>query len=245
MSKNKSYLGLAAVVAALAAAVTFMVLYFTSLDIATILFIGLGIASSAAAIVSINGENIGSVVGFVTLLLMMFVVGPYLLPERSVFIFVTNATTIVVEPQLIPLILLCVIALAVVVASIGGNVYRFALWLITIALTMSWFVYQDAIARILISALIAIIVFSPIEDLAKTSVSRKMLFTAIPIAAVYDKAVVIDLSSVNIYFAYLLPLLTFIALDPTNRINKTYRGLTGLVVLFVVFIQILSFVISL
>jgi len=238
---GKSSLGLAAAVAGLAAAAAFILLaMFTELDFPTILFISLGIASSAGAIVAVDrGESIGTVTGFATLLLLLFFVAPYL-PTRSAIIFVTSAATIVLEPMMIPLILIGIIAIVAVIHYIGGDVYRFALWLLTIALTLAWFTYTDPIARILISAIIAIVVFRPLESLSSKA-TKFFAVTPVPVAMMFDKAVVIDLTNVNIYIAYLLPLLTFVALDPTNRINKQYRGLASIITLFVVFIQIVSF----
>jgi hypothetical protein len=243
---GKNSLGLASVVAGLTAAIAFIVLaIYTTLDFATILFIALGLAGSAGAIVSIDkGSSVGEIAGFVTLLLILFFVAPYL-PEKVAFVFATLSATIALDAAMIPLLLMGIIAIVALIAYIGGNVYRFSLWLLTLALTLVWFAY-DAIARILISAIIAIIVFIPNESLKQSLMSKKGLLAAAvaPIAG-FDKTVVIDLTSVNIYVAYVLPFLTFIALDPTNRINARYRGLASVVVLFMIFIQLLSYMFQL
>jgi len=235
--KNK-HLGSAAVASCIAAAATFILLtMFTNLDFSTILFISLGLASSAGAIVAVDrGDSIGTVVGFSTLLLLLFFVAPYL--PKTAIIFVTSTATIILEPMMIPLLLLGLVAIVAVIHYIGGNVYRFALWILTIALTFAWFVYIDPIARILMSAIIAVIVFTPLESLGSKAAK---FFAVTPVALMFDKAVVIDLTNVNVYIAYLLPFLTFIALDPTDRILPSYRGLASIVTLFVVFIQIISF----
>jgi hypothetical protein len=243
---GKNSLGLAGVAAGITAAVAFIVLaIYTTLDFATILFIGLGLASSVGAIVAIEkGGSVGEIAGFVTLLLMLFFVAPHL-PERVAFVFATPSATIALDAATIPIFMMAIIAIIAVVAYIGGNVYRFSLWLLTLALTFAWFVYSDAIARILISAIIAIIVFIPIESLKPSLMSKKGLLAAAAPIAGFDKTVVIDLTSVNIYVAYALPFLTFIALDPTNRINVRYRGLASVVVLFMIFIQLLSYMFQL
>jgi hypothetical protein len=248
MGKNNNSLGLASVVAGLTAALAFIVLaIYTTLDFATILFITLGLAGSAGAIVSIEkGSGVGEIAGFVTLLLMLFFVSPYL-PERAAFVFATPSATIALDAAMIPLLLMGIIAIVALIAYIGGNVYRFSLWLLTLALTLAWFTYSDAIARILISAIIAIIVFIPIESLRPSLRLRTkgLLAAAVAPIAGFDKTVIIDLTSVNIYVAYALPFLTFIALDPTNKINDRYRGLASVVVLFMIFIQLLSYMFQL
>jgi hypothetical protein len=234
-------LGRVALVSAITAAVTFLALYMFAppLDIATILFISMGVAASVGAIMEIDrGESIGTVVGFSTVLLMLFLVAPYL-PERAAIVFNMSSMQIAIEQVTLPLILLGIIGVMAIVKSVGGSVVRMSMWLLILVLTLAWFAYEEIIARILISALIAVIVFTPFEQGRVT----RALFAAVPVAA-YDKAIVIDLAEVNVYIAYVLPLVAFIALDPLNKVPRQWRQLASVVVLLMVFIHMLSLVIG-
>jgi len=234
-------LGRAALVSAIVAAVTFLALYMfvPQLELATILFISMGIAASAGAIIEIDrGESIGTVVGFSTVLIMLFLVAPYL-PERTAFVFNMNSMQIVVEQVTIPLILLGIVGVLAIVKSVGGSVVRMSMWLLILMLTLAWLAYEEIIAKILISALIAVIVFTPFEQ----GRASRTLLAAVPVAA-YDKAIVVDLTGINVYIAYMLPLVAFVALDPLNRVPKQWRQLASVVVLLMVFIHMLSLAID-
>ena len=230
------------VLSAVAAALSFILLYLlTPIDLATMLFISLGVASSVGAITAMDrGESIGEVVGFAVLLLLLLFSG-WLLPSRSAIVFALPSNQVVViDAWSLPLILLGIVVLFALVKYLGGNTARFGLWIISVALTLAYFTYSDAVTRILIAATQALIVFLPVAQGQKTG-----LLAVAPITlAGYDKVLAIDLSSVNVYAACLIPVLAFVALDPLNRINRVYRSLAALVVLMIVFLQVLSVVLK-
>jgi hypothetical protein len=212
------------------------------LDIATILFISLGLASSVGAITAIDrGESIGEVVGFAVLLLLLFFSG-WLLPSKSAIVFALPGNQVVViDVWVTPLLLIGIVVLFALVKYFGGDVARFGLWTIVAALALAYYAIPDVAARILIAATQALIVFLPQEA---TKTSRLYAVTAIPALAAYDKTITIDLSNVNVYAAYLIPILALIALDPFNKVPKSYRSLAALVVLMIVFLQVVSMVIT-
>ena len=231
------------VLSAVAAALSFILLYLlTPIDLATMLFISLGVASSVGAITAMDrGESIGEVVGFAVLLLLLLFSG-WLLPSRSAIVFALPSNQVVViDAWSLPLILLGIVVLFALVKYLGGNTARFGLWIISVALTLAYFTYSDAVTRILIAATQALIVFLPV---AQGHEKTRLLAVAPITLAGYDKVLAIDLSSVNVYAACLIPVLAFVALDPLNRINRVYRSLAALVVLMIVFLQVLSVVLK-
>jgi len=238
-------LGKAAALSAIAAGLSFILLYLLapSLDIGTMLFISLGLASSVGAIAAMDrGEDIGEVVGFAVLLLLLFFSG-WLLPSKSAIVFALPSNQVVViDVWVLPLLLIGVVVLFALVKYFGGDVARFGLWLLTAVLTLAYFAIPDVTARILIAAVEALIVFLPATHEHKPS-ARLFAAAAIP-AIAYDKVLTIDLTEVNVYAAYLIPVLTFVALDPFNKINRTYRSLAALIVLMIVFLQVLSMVLK-
>jgi hypothetical protein len=241
MVRRGSGLGRAAAAAAVAAVASFALLYLlTDLDIATILFIGLGLASSVGAVVAIDkGESIGQISGFAALLLMLFVFGQYL-PRSAVVFALPSSQAVVIDVWTLPLIMLGVVLMFAIVKYVGGDVSRFGLWLISVALTLAYFTYSDVVARTLIAAIQALIVFLPVAQ----GYEKARLLAAAPVVAGYDKVLVVDLSNVNVYAAYLIPVLTFVALDPFNKVNRAYRSLAALIVLMLVFLQVLGVVLK-
>lgn len=234
-------LGKVVVLSAAAAALSFVLLYLLApgLDIGTVLFISLGIASSVGAITAVDrGGSIGEVVGFSVLLMLLFLFG-YLMPSRSAIVLaVPSNQVVVVDVWTLPLLLIGVVVLFALVKYIGGDVTRFGLWLLSVALTLAYFAVPG-VGRILIAAVEALIVFLPAARV-EAGVPRLYAAAAIPALATYDKVLAIDLTGVNVYAAYLMPVLTFVALDPFNKISRGYRSLAALIVLMIVFLQVLS-----
>jgi hypothetical protein len=230
------------VLSAVAAGLSFILLYLLapSIDIATILFISLGMASSVGAITAIKGESIGNVIGFAVLLLLLLFSG-WFLPARTAIVFALSNQAVVIDVWTLPLLMLGVILMFAIVKYVGGDITRFGLWIMSVALTLAYFTYSDVTARILIAATQAIIVFLP----AAQGYEKTRLLAAAPIALTgYDKVLAIDLSNVNVYAAYLIPVLAFVALDPLNKVPRNYRMLAAVVVMFIVFLQMMGVVIS-
>jgi hypothetical protein len=241
---KESGLGKVVALSGIAAAASFILLYLlTPLSAATILFISLGLASSVGAIVSMNekGEAIGEVVGFTVLLLLLFFSGWFLPPKSAIVFVLPNNQAIVVDVWTLPLMFMGLVVLFALVKYLGGDLARFGLWTLTAALTIAYFAIPDTTARILIAATEALIVFLPATQEVKPSSFYAV--APLPALAAYDKTITIDLTGINMYAAFLIPVLAFVALDPFNKISKSYRGLASLIVLMIVFLQILSMVI--
>jgi hypothetical protein len=239
-------LGRAAALSAIAAGLSFILLYLLapSLDIGTMLFISLGLASSVGAITAMDrGGDVGEVVGFAVLLLLLFFSG-WLLPSRSAIVFALPSNQVVViDVWVLPLLLIGIVVLFALVKYFGGDVARFGLWLLTAVLTLAYFAIPDVTAKILIAAVEALIVFLPATHEYKPS-AKLFAVAAAPALAAYDKVLAIDLTEVNVYAAYLIPVLAFVALDPFNKVNRTYRSLAALIVLMIVFLQVLGVVLK-
>ena len=243
---KESGLGKAIALSGIAAALSFILLYMLvpGLDMGTVLFISLGLASSVGAIVAMDrGESIGEVVGFVVLLLLLFFSG-WLLPSRSAIVFaLPNNQAVVVDVWTLPLLFLGLVALFGLVKYLGGDLARFGLWILTVALTLAYFAVADVTARILIAAMQALIVFLPATQEHKPS-AKLYAVAPLPVLTAYDKTITIDLTGVNVYATYLMPVLAFVALDPFNKVPKNYRSLAALVVLMIVFLQVVSMVMA-
>jgi hypothetical protein len=237
-------LGKVVALSGIAAALSFILLHLlTPMDIATALFISLGLASSVGAIIAMDrGEAVGEVVGFAVLLLLAFISG-WFLPSKSAIVFVLPSDqAIIIDTWTLPLIFLGLVVLFGLVKYLGGDMTRFGLWVLTVALTIAYFATSDVTARILIAATQALIVFLPAtQEASKTSKLYAVL--ALPVLTGYDKTITIDLTGINVYAAFLIPVLALVALDPFDKVPKNYRGLAALIVLMIVFLQVVSMVI--
>jgi hypothetical protein len=235
-------LGKVVALSGIAAAASFILLYLLvpGLDMGTVLFVSLGLASSVGAIVAMDkGEDIGEVVGFAVLLLILFF-GGWLLPSRTAVVFaLPNNQLVVLDVWTLPLVFLGLVALFGIVKYLGGDLARFGLWIIVVALTLAYYQVADVTARILIAAMQAMILFIPVTR-EETKVLGLHAAAAIPALAAYDRVLTIDLTQVNVYAALLVPVLAFIALDPFRKIPSNYRALAAIVVLMLVFLQVIS-----
>jgi hypothetical protein len=149
---------------------------------------------------------------------------------------------VVVDVWFLPLLFLGLITLFALVKYLGGDLTRFGLWIIVVALSLAYYAIPDVTARILIAAAQALVVFLPAHGEAEAKTSRLYAVAAIPALAAYDRALVIDLTQVNAYAALMTPVLALIALDPFGIVPKNYRSLAAVVILMIVFLQIVSLV---
>jgi hypothetical protein len=243
---KESGLGKVIALSGVAAAFSFILLYMLvpNLDMGTILFISLGLASSVGAIVAMErGAAVGEVVGFVVLMLMLFFGGWFLPSKSAIVLALPGNQVVVIDVLVLPLLFLGLVALFGLIKYLGGDLARFGLWIISVALTLAYFAVTDVTARILIAAVEALIVFLPATQEHKPS-AKLYTVAALPVLTGYDKIIAIDLMNVNVYAAMVIPVLTFVALDPFNKINRTYRSLAALIVLMILFLQIVSLVMA-
>lgn len=232
-------LGLLILASSLAAIVTMLVMTNVGFSLHEAFYVAFTMGSTVAAIIAMTQRevNIGTVAAFAALILVLAFLSPYL-GFSSAIVFKTAMGEVVILTEYIPWIALGIVAFFVVMAFMGANVTRLGLWSLGTLLTLLFYSVTDTMARILISTMVALIVAIPLLQ-EKPRESALLAAAVVPIGA--RKAVVIDLTSVNVYAMALMPLLMFVALDPFNVIRRRiYRDLAAVLVLFVVFLQVLD-----
>jgi len=209
-------------------------------------YIAFTVGSAAAAAVALTQReaNYGVVASAAALLLLLAIAGPYL-GLQSILVFKGQTYTFELPIEYIPWIMLGFVAIFGVGYAVGADVGRLGLWVLGSMLSIFWFAVTDVTSQVILACLVGIISAVPLLKAERPSPAS---FLAVaPVAMVSPAArteITFDLSQVNYFGMLLAPVLLFVALDPFRVIeNRTVRELSSVVMLFLVFIQLLSAVI--
>jgi len=225
--------------AVLAAVITmFALIYALGLEPIEAFYLSFTIGSATAAAVALSEReaNIGTVASAISLLLLLALAGPYL-GLHAVFVFKTQTTTISIPIEIIPWIMMGVVAIFAVGYAVGANVGRLGLWTLGTVLSLFWFTVSDVTGQVLLACIVGVIAAVPLLTTQSRPSTPLFMVAMLPVAR---NEITFDLSQVNYLGMLLSPILLFVALDPFNAFSKVVRELGSVVTLFLVFLQVLS-----
>jgi len=230
---------------AVGAILTFLALiYVLGLDKIDAFYIAFTLASTISAIVAMSEKEIsvGTVAGFVALILLLGLVGPYIC-LKTVIVMRISGYVVSIPTEYIPYISLGVVGLFVAGVVLGADIGRLGLFVLGCILYLSTFVVGDAYIKVLIMSIIGLIAGIPL-----VKPQKEVKFLALMSLAVADRrAIIIDLSAIQTAGVLILPVLLFIALDPFNIIKGrgegTIEGLASISVLTIVLLQMISVIV--
>jgi len=199
----------------------------------------IGSATAAAVALSEREANFGVVASAAALLILLAIAGPYL-GLSAVLVFKGQTYTIELPVEYIPWIMIGFIGVFAIGYAVGANVGKLGLWVLGSIISMFWFAVTDVTSQVILACIVAVIAAVPLMRGQKPATGL-LAAAALPAART---EVTFDLSQVNYFGMLFMPIMLFIAIDPFDVIkNKTVKDLASIVVLFLVFIQLLSAVI--
>ncbi|MCC6057562.1 MAG: hypothetical protein LM568_01410 [Desulfurococcaceae archaeon] len=202
------------------------------------MYIALTIATAAASAIALSEReaNLGVVAAFAAISIvasLLKFVFPGLVSTSAILVKLPNAD-IYIPTDLLPYLALALVGLLGVAKAMGWSVGRTMLVILGLASWLAYYMVPDQAAKLFALTLISIIAAIPLvseEKREEKGLSRLLSVAPIPIIAT------IDLTAVN-YAGLLVPLLLFIAVDPTTRIKSIARDLAAICILSLVLLMV-------
>lgn len=193
-----------------------------------------GITVGAIVAVSERERAITGVLAFSTLLIALAVLPSITGVPSSTLVIATPTAQIEIPTSMIPWLCLGLIAFMAVSVAVGANPGSMSLWLLSVVLVVLYYVLTDPLLKLFSIILVAVIASYPMLS------TRYSLLVPIALGskgATYQ----INLAEINPYAVLLLPILTFITLDPFNAIKKrVYKDIAAVISVFVVLLHVID-----
>mgnify|MGYP000209180548 CR=1 FL=1 len=238
---NGVSLGKTIAISALAAVLTLLgLVYGLNMEPIDAFYISFTIGSATAAAVALSQReaNLGVVASAAALLILLAVAGPYL-GLQSILVFRTQTTVVEIPAEMIPWIMVGFVAIFAVGYAMGASVGRLALWCLGSMLSMFWFAVTDVASQVILACIVAVIAAVPLLKQEPRARYTGLLAAAILPAARTE--ITFDFTQINYFGMLFTPVVLFVALDPFDVIrNRLAREIASVIVLFLVFLQVLS-----
>jgi len=224
---------------AIVAIVAFVSLWYLGFATGEAFYLAFTIGTVAAAIgaASEKEQAIGELGAFAALIIAMGVMSQYFAPSTTEIIL-PNGMEIEIPMSTVPWIGLGLLGFYVVGIYMGADPKRLGLWLLSIVLLPIWLT-TEGVLRLLFTVIFALIGAYPLLSAAPAGGG---MLAVLPIMAVEQKTLQIEVQYINTAYLFLLPILLFFALDPFKVIrNKLVSDLAGVITIFLAFIDIINY----
>lgn len=206
------------------------------LGLADSMFIALTIATAAASAIALSEReaNLGVVAAFAAISIVASLLRFTGFVSTSAILVKLPNADIYIPTDLLPYLALALVGLLGVARALDWSVGRTMLVILGLASWLAYYMVPDRAAKLFTLTLISIIAAIPLvseEKREEKGLSRLLSVAPIPIIAT------IDLTAVN-YAGLLVPLLLFIAVDPTTRIKSIARDLAAICILSLVLLMV-------
>jgi len=195
------------------------------------MYIALTIATATASAIALSEReaNLGVVAAFVAISIVasLFKFTGFV-STSAILVKLPNAD-IYIPTDLLPYLALAFVGLLGVARALGWSVGRTMLVILGLVSWLAYYMIPEQTARLFSLTLISIIAAIPLVSEEKGS--RLLSVAPIPIIAT------IDLTAVN-YAGLLVPVLLFVAVDPTKRIKSMARDLAAICILSLVLLMV-------
>jgi hypothetical protein len=205
------------------------------LGLADSMFIALTIATAAASAIALSEReaNLGVVAAFVAIAVVASLLKFIGFVSTSAILVKLPNADIYIPTDLLPYLALALVGLLGVARALNWSIGRTMLVILGMASWLAYYIVPDQTAKLFSLTLISIISAIPLvsEEKVEKEGSRLLSVAPIPIVAT------IDLTAVN-YAGLLVPVLLFIAVDPTKRIKSIARDLAAICILSLVLLMV-------
>jgi len=227
----------------LAGIIAFAVLYYVGFSIGEAFYLGFTFASTVGAVVAISEkeQSLLEVTAFGALLLVLAIL-PYLSGiAPSTLTIITPTAQITIPTNTIPWICLGLIGFMAVSVAVGANPGSMGLWVLSVILVILYYVITDPITKLFSIIMVAIIATYPMLRTIPTGGKYAYGLLGLGLLPVSKTEFVINLSTINPYAVLLLPILTFVSLDPFNAIkNRIVKDIGAVLATFVVLLHVID-----
>lgn len=216
----------------------FLVMYFVvGFGAADAFYLSLSFATAVSAAVAATEKeaNLGVVAGFAGICIASLLVHYLGFVKVGGILVRLPSFTVVVPTSLVPILAVGFAGLIAAALALGWDSFRFVVYLCGVAAWIAYVVSPEAVVRLTAVTVVALVTSIPFvfED-RSDRVARFMSVAPIPIIAAVDLSGVVDVANLFI------PILMFLAVDPTRRLGSTARGLAAICVLTVVLLVIVD-----
>jgi len=193
-----------------------------------------GITVGAIVAITERERAITGVLAFGTLLLALAVL-PHITGVPSTTLVVTTPTAqIEIPTSMIPWVCLGLIAFMAVSVAVGASPGSMSLWILSIVLVLLYYVLTDPLLKLFSIILVGVIASYPLLS------TRYSLLVPVALGS-KGTTYQINIAEINPYAVLLLPILTFITLDPFNAIKKrVYKDMAAVITVFVVLLHVID-----
>jgi hypothetical protein len=229
----------------LAGILAFAVLYYIGFSTGEAFYLAFTFASTVGAVVAISEkeQSLLDVTAFGALLLVLAII-PYLSGiAPSTLTIITPTAQITIPTNMIPWICLGLVGFMAVAVTVGANAGAIGLWVLSDILVILYYVVPDPITKLFSIIMVAVIATYP---MLRTTTTGKYAYGLLglgllPVSNTFKTEFVINLSTINPYAVMLLPILTFISLDPFNAIkNRLVKDIGAVLATFVVLLHVID-----
>jgi hypothetical protein len=228
--------------------IAFALLSYVGFSTGESFYLAFTFASTVGAIVALSEKerSILEATAFGTLLVVLAVVPHITGIAPSTLSIVTPTAQITIPTTMIPWICLGLVGFMAVAVTAGANAGAMGLWVLSVILVLIYYVVADPMVKLFSIVVVAIIASQPLlTATGVTGVGRFGLLGLMPALPSYSTQLTVDLSTANPYAVLLLPLLTFISLDPFGVVKRrVVKDLCAVLATFVVLLHVIDLFLS-
>lgn len=225
----------------LAGIIAFAVLYYVGFSTGEAFYLGFTFASTVGAIVAISEkeQSLLEVTAFGALLLVLAIL-PYLSGiAPSTLTIITPTAQITIPTNTIPWICLGLVGFLAVSVAVGADAGAMGLWILSVILVVLYYVITEPVTKLFSIIMVAIIASYPMLRTIPTGGKYGLL--GLGLLPVSKTEFVVDLSTINPYAVMILPIMTFLSLDPFNAIkNRLVKDIGAVLATFVVLLHVID-----
>ena len=223
----------------LAGIIAFAMLSYVGFSAGESFYLAFTFASTVGAIVALSERerSLLEASAFGTLLLVLAILPQITGSTPSTLTIVTPTAQITIPTSAIPWVCLSLIGFMAIAVAVGANPGAMGLWVLSVILVLTYYVVADPTVKLFSIIVVALIASQPLA----TGVGGLGLLGIIPALPSYSTQLTVDLSTINPYAVLLLPLLTFVSLDPFGVVKRrVIKDLCAVLATFVVLLHVID-----
>jgi len=209
-------------------------LFVLGFDVADATFLALSVATATASAVALSEReaNIGVVVAFAVIAIVASMLQVTGIKVSGILIKLPSAE-IVIPTYMFPILSVAFAGLLAFAKALDWSIGRTILFVIGSLAWLSYYMYPTQIVRLFAMTVVTICASTPLLQSSEEGKGRLLAVSAVPVVATIDFT---GLSMANL----VVPVLLFVAVDPTGKIKNMVRELATIAILSLVLINVVG-----